>query len=174
MAKKTLYGVSAALVIATASVAIAKGKGILYPDWSKPTRGTYDAPAAELGQKSTAEQPWTTTTVSSAIDKPLAGKPITVQGEVIDYSCYMQVGKHGDKHRDCGQKCARNGEPVGILAQDGTTYLLMAEEHNPRRDGKTSFRQMAIDHMAEIVTVNGTASEVNGQKAIYVHGYVAP
>jgi hypothetical protein len=82
----------------------------------------------------------------------------------------MQVGKHGDKHRDCGQKCARNGQPVGLLLENGTVYLLIDEEHDPRRDGLTTFRQQAVDNMANIVTVNGTLSEVEGQKAIYVQG----
>src|SRR5438105_985358 len=113
MNRKAIIAVSAAAVLA-ASVAVAKGKGILYPDWSKLTAGSYDAPVVELGNKPASDMPWTTTTVASAIDKPLAGKPITEVGEVIDYSCYLQVGKHGDKHRDCGQKCLRNGQPGGL------------------------------------------------------------
>ncbi len=55
-----------------------------------------------------ASQPWSVTTVTSSIEgKTLKGEPITAVGEVVDLSCYLQVGKHGDKHRDCGQKCAR-------------------------------------------------------------------
>ena len=87
-------------------------------------------------------------------------------------SCYLQVGKHGDKHRDCGQKCARNGQPVGLLAADGTVYMLIDEEHDPRRDGLTDFRKAAIENMANVVTVNGTLTEVEGQKALYVQGYL--
>ena len=49
----------------------------------------------------------------------------TVVGEIIDLSCYLQVGKHGDKHRDCGQKCVRNGQPVGLLTEDGAVYMLI-------------------------------------------------
>ena len=39
-------------------------------------------------------------------------------------------------------------------------YLLMAEEHHPRRDGMSDFRQKAIDAMAYVVTVNGTLTDV--------------
>jgi hypothetical protein len=48
----------------------------------------------------------------------------------------------------------------------------MEEEHDPRRDSLTNFRQAAIDNMAYIMEVTGTYSEVDGQRAIYVTGYV--
>jgi hypothetical protein len=170
MTKKHIWTLGTAAVLLGASVVAAKGKGILFPDWSQPTAGTYEAPHAEIGKKSA--EPWTTTTIASAVEgKTLKGEPMTVVGEVIDYSCYLQVGKHGDKHRDCGQKCVRNGQPVGLLAKDGTIYLLMDEEHNPRRDGLTEFRKAAIEHMAHVVKVNGTYSQVEGQKALYVQGF---
>jgi hypothetical protein len=156
-----------------ASLAAAGGSGILFPDWSKPTKGTFQTPAAELGKKAGAASPWSTTTVASSImGKTLKGQAITAVGEIIDLSCYLQVGKHGDKHRDCGQKCAKNGQPIGLLLEDGTVYMLIDEEHDPRRDGLTDFRKAAIENMANVVTVNGTLSEVEGQKAIYVQGYI--
>ncbi len=172
MSRTKIAAFSAASALVIAAVAFAAGKGILYPDWSKPGQGTYEAPAATLGTQVSADQPWSVTTVSSAIDKPLPGHPATLTGEVIDYSCYLQVGKHGDKHRDCGQKCVRAGQPVGLLTHDGSIYLLMDEEHNQRRDGLTDFRQAAVEHMGHIVTVNGTMSKVEGQQALYVQGYV--
>lgn len=163
-----LCGVS----ILVAGLAAAAGPGILFPDWSPPTKGTYKAPAGEVGKKAPANEPWSVTTVTSSImGKPVDGKTTSVVGEIIDLSCYMQVGKHGDKHRDCGQKCVKNGQPVGLLTEDGTVYMLMDEEHDPRRDEKapiTPFRQAAIDNMAHIVTVNGTLTQVDGHKALYV------
>jgi hypothetical protein len=170
--KKNLSMLGAGALLAVVSLAFAAGKGILFPDWSPPTMGTYAAPSGEIGKK--GGQPWSVTTQAGAItgQAPLKGEPISVVGEIIDLSCYLQVGKHGDKHRDCGQKCAKNGQPIGLLLQDGTVYMLIDEEHDPRRDGMTTFRQQAIDKMAHVVTVNGTASEVEGQKAIYVQGSV--
>jgi hypothetical protein len=155
------------------SIAAAKAKGVLFPDWSGPTAGSYDKPSGELGKKLRKGRPWSTETMASAIDgKPLKAKTISAVGEIIDLSCYLQVGKHGDKHRGCGQKCAANGQPIGLLAADGTVYLLIDEEHNSRRDGLTEFRKQAIEHMAHIVTVNGSLSVVEGQKAIFVQGTV--
>ena len=104
--------------------------------------------------------------------KPVKGEPITVTGEVIDLSCYLQVGKHGDKHKACGQKCATSGQPIGILLEDGSIYTLMDEEHDPRRDGMTELRKQLIENMANVVKVNGTLTEVEGQKSIYVQGSV--
>ncbi|MCI0379956.1 MAG: hypothetical protein L0215_20435, partial [Gemmataceae bacterium] len=91
--------------------------GILFPDWSKPTKGSYEEPAGAIGKKVNEKQPWSVTTVASSIDgKPVKGKAMSVVGEILDLSCYLQVGKHGDKHRECGQKCVENGQPVGLLA----------------------------------------------------------
>ena len=161
------------LLLAVVSIAAAQASGILFPDWSGPTAGSYSEPAADLGKTVTEARPWSVETVASAIEgQPLPATPITVVGEIIDLSCYLQVGKHGDKHKDCGQKCARTGQPIGLLAEDGAVYLLMDEEHNSRRDNLTDFREQAIEHMADVVKVNGTYSVVEGQKAIYVQGYL--
>jgi len=156
-----------------AGLAADKGKAVLFPDWSKPVAGTHEKPAAEIGKKS--DTAWSVTTMTSSINgKPVEGKPISVTGEIIDISCYLQVGKHGEKHKDCGQKCAKKGQPIGLLTEDGDVYTLIDEEHDPRRDGDTHLREELIDHMAEIVKIHGTATEVAGQKAIYITGTAKP
>ncbi len=147
-----------------------KGKEILFPQFT-PEKGSYEQPAAKLGEK--PDTPWSATTVAAAVDaKPLPGKVVTLKGEIVDYSCYLQLGKHGGKHRDCGQKCLKAGMPIGLLMQDGTLYLLMEEEHNLRRDSGTNFRDAAIENMAYIVEVTGTLSEVDGQRAVFVTGFL--
>ena len=170
--------VAAVLVLTVAVAAQTEGgkraakrvSKMLNPDWT-PERGTYDQPAATLGDKPT--QPWTETTVNAGVNKqPLKGE--TVTGEVIDLSCYLQLGKHGAKHKDCGIKCLRAGQPIALLTQDGSVYVLMEEEHDPRRDGKTSLRDAAIEHFAQVVQVTGTRTTVDGQKALYVQGFVSP
>ena len=109
---------------------------------------------------------------SSIEGQPVKGEPITAVGEVVDLSCYLQVGKHGEKHRDCGQKCARAGQPIGLVTADGTVYTLIDEEHDPRRDAQTTLRNALIEHMAYVIKVNGTLTNVDGQKAIFVQGFV--
>src|SRR5262245_10629613 len=169
---RTTFGIAAAVVL-VGSLAAADKVGILFPDWSAATKGTFQAPANEVGKKPAADQPWSVTTVEAAImGRPIEGKTTSVVGEIIDLSCYLQVGKHGDKHRDCGQKCVKNGQPVGLLTEDGSVYMLIDEEHDPRRDGLTEFRKQAIELMAYVVTVHGTLTEVDGHKAVYVQGSV--
>ena len=168
---------SVMLVIAAAVTVSAQDKGgkksagksaILHPEMT-PGAGSFDKPMATLGTK--PAQPWTNTTVAAGVDsKPQPGKPVTVVGEVVDFSCYIQLGKHGDKHRSCGQKCVQNGQPIGLLTQDGSLYMLMPEEHDPRRDGGVDAKASASDHMGHIVEVNGTEASVGGYKAIYVQG----
>jgi hypothetical protein len=147
--------------------------GVLQPQMKvAPDAGTYEKPMATMGEKGAKE--WTDTTVNAGVDKkPLPGKATTVAGEIIDLSCYFQLGKHGEPHKSCGTKCLQAGQPIGLLAQDGTVYMLMAEEHDPRRDGQADgFRKAAIDHFAHIMEVTGTETSVRGYRAIYVQGYV--
>jgi hypothetical protein len=141
---------------------------ILHPEMAVES-GTFAKPMASLGTK--AAQPWSTTTVAAGVDsKPQAGRAITRVGEIVDFSCYIQLGKHGEKHRSCGQKCVQNGQPIGLLTQDGSLYMLMPEEHDPRRDGGVDAKASGADHMGHIVTVTGTEASVGGYRAIYVQG----
>jgi hypothetical protein len=141
---------------------------ILHPEM-KVEVGTYEAPAATLGEKT--EQPWSATSVAAGVNgQPEPGAPVTVVGEIVDFSCYLQLGKHGEKHRSCGQKCVQNGQPIGLLAQDGSLYMLMPEEHDPRRDGGVDARPSASEHMGHIVKVVGTDTFHAGYRAIYVAG----
>jgi hypothetical protein len=143
---------------------------ILHPDLAVlPENGTWDKPMAKIGTK--PAEPWTQTTTAAGVNsKPQPGKPVTVVGEVVDFSCYIQLGKHGDKHRSCGQKCVQNGQPIGLLTRTGALYMLMPEEHDPRRDGGVDARASAADHMGHIVEVSGTQANVGAYHAIYVQG----
>lgn len=150
-----------------ASKASAMG-GILHPELKVET-GTWDKPAATIGSK--PDQPWSATSVTSGVDgKPQPGSAVSRVGEIVDFSCYIQLGKHGEKHRACGQKCVNNGQPIGLLTKDGALYMLMPEEHDGRRDGGVDAKASAAEHMGHIVTVNGTAAKVGGYNAIYVMG----
>jgi len=141
---------------------------ILHPEMTV-TEGTWDHPAATIGTK--PAEPWTATTVAAGVDKkPEAGKPVTLVGEIVDFSCYLQLGKHGEKHRSCGQKCVQNGQPIGLLTKSGELYMLMPEEHDPRRDGGVDAKTSASEHMGHIVEVNGTEASLGAYHAIYVQG----
>ena len=168
-----LCGAAAAMLTLTAQDTNKDSK-TLHPEMTvAPDAGSYDKPAGTLGQKPTSE--WTDTTVAAGVaKKPLDGKLVTVTGEVIDLSCYLQLGKHGEKHKACGTKCLQSGQPIGLLTKDGDIYMLMAEEHDPRRDGQTEdFRKAAIESFAKIIEVTGTETAHNGFRALYVQGFVS-
>ena len=166
--KRQILVIAIAALAALTMPAQEKKGGILHPEMKVET-GTWDAPAATIGVK--PDPAWTATTVAAGVDsKPQPGKAITVVGEIVDFSCYIQLGKHGEKHRACGQKCVSNGQPVGLLGKDGALYMLMPEEHDPRRDGGVDGKASAAEHMGHIVRVHGTAAEVGGYNAIYVQG----
>jgi hypothetical protein len=157
------------LVAALAALTLtAQDPGILHPEMA-PGAGTWDQPAAKLGIKS--DQPWTSTTIAAGVaQKPQPGTAVTRVGEIVDFSCYLQLGKHGAAHRACGQKCVLNGQPIGLLTQDGSLYMLMPEEHDPRRDGGVDAKAKASDYMGQIVEVSGTEASHKGYRAIYVQG----
>jgi len=173
----TMLGLAAALPAEEAKKDQGKkgggGSAILHPELTVAADGgSYEKPMGKVGEKPAAA--WTQTTVAAGVDgKPEPGKIVTMSGEIIDLSCYMQLGKHGEKHVSCGKKCLTAGEPIGLLTKSGAVYLLMEEEHDPRRDGQiTAFRKAATDHLGHIMEVTGTEASHGGYRAIFVHGYV--
>ena len=169
--KKTLV-VLAAVALAGVIFAQAKKKYPILQPQMTVEGSSYSKPMGKMGEK--PAEPWTATTMGASVDgKPVSGKPATLVGEIVDFSCYLQVGKHGEKHRSCGQKCIQTGQPVGLLTEDGSLYMLMEEEHDPRRDGQTSdFRKEAANHLAHIMEVSGTLTSHAGYNALYVQGFV--
>jgi hypothetical protein len=177
MSKKTLFAcliitaVSLSLTAADEKKAESKksSSGVLQPQMTP--EGGWEKAMGTLGDKPT--EPWTDTTIAAGVDKkPLTGKVVTVTGEIIDLSCYLQLGKHGEKHKSCGQKCLAAGQPIGLLTKAGAIYMLMDEEHDPRRDGQTQLRKAAGDHFAHVMEVTGSETSVHGVHAIYVQGFV--
>ena len=173
MARLTSTFLSLMALLALAATLFGQGKaksGILQPQMTVE-KGTYKEPMGKLGTAPAA--PWSATTIGASVDgKPNAGSVKTVVGEIVDFSCYLEVGKHGEKHRDCAQKCFRAGQPIGLLTSTGDIYMLMEEEHDPRRDGMGTFREAATDHAGHIMEVTGTTSTVKGFNALYVQGYL--
>jgi hypothetical protein len=59
-----------------------------------------------------------TTVFAKAEDK-------TVEGELVDMSCYSKSGASGDAHAACGEKCLKSGVPAGIVV-DGKVMTIAA------------------------------------------------
>lgn len=60
-----------------------------------------------------------------------AAEVITVKGESIDTWCYFSgvmggaESVTGSSHHTCALWCAAGGIPVGLLAEDGTVYMVL-------------------------------------------------
>lgn len=89
---------------------------------------------------------------------PANGSEITVTGEVLDLTCYVDHAANGEKHADCARKCIASGLPVGIKAADGTVYLLVGE-HKPAN------AELA-NHAAQTITVRGKYVTRDGIKLL--------
>ena len=98
----------------------------------------------------------------------------TLIGEVVDVSCFLQLGKRGEAHIPCGQKCVRNGQPVGLLTDSGRLYLVIPEEHHPRRDGKATVQGRLAELMGKRVQISGMVAEYHDYRAIFVRTLPAP
>lgn len=119
------------------------------------------------------EAHWSSTTLEAASTPKYRkilehGHVETITGEVVDVSCFLQLGKRGEAHIACGQKCVRNGQPVGVLTDKGRLYLIIPEEHHPRRDGQVSVKDRFAELMGKRVKVSGMVTKYNDNLAMFV------
>lgn len=135
------------------------------------------APAATIGNKDTAK--WTSTTSAAAATPEQkaaldAGKVMTVTGELVEVSCYLQLGKRGERHIPCGSDCLKNGQPFGVVTVKNQLYLILAEEHDPRRYAQADLREALIPLLAKQISVTGMHTMRNGSHVLYVQASELP
>jgi hypothetical protein len=90
------------------------------------------------------------------------GETGTWTGEVVDLACYVGGGAHGDDHAGCAKSCVNNGQPMGLLTDDGTLVLLAADH----KDG--SAYEALKDLAGQKAEVTGTLAEKDGMKVVTV------
>ena len=88
----------------------------------------------------------------------------TWTGEILDLACYVAQGATGPDHAGCAKTCVKNGQPMGLLTDDGTVVLLAADH----KDGAPY--QALKDHAGEQVEVTGWLAEKDGMKMVTVTG----
>ena len=83
-------------------------------------------------------------------DSASVGKRIQVKGEIIDTWCYysgVMGGPDavvGSAHHTCALWCSAGGIPVGLLAEDGTVYMVIKiEDDDVSNGGQTALRMAA-------------------------------
>jgi len=88
----------------------------------------------------------------------------TVRGEVLDMACYLGHEAKGPEHAGCAKRCVKGGQPMGLLAEDGTVYLLLASHEDGSAYEKTK------EHAGERVEITGVVSSQAGFKGLEVDG----
>lgn len=142
------------------------GCGILpvRQDEPRPEAKVFNAPA---------DAAWTPTSLDAASTPEQfrhlkRARAATLTGEVIDVTCFLQLGKRGEAHVPCGQKCVRRDQPIGLLTDAGRLYLLMAEEFQARRDGKHRMTERFAELIGKRVTVSGMVAKYQHYRVLFV------
>ena len=99
----------------------------------------------------------------AAAGGPAGSADVTLNGEVVDMACYVAQGGKGEMHRPCAAKCAKMGQPVGLLSGDGSIYLLVADHVDVAPYEKA--RGLA----GEQVVIRGGVAEKDGISTLTVH-----
>ncbi len=102
-----------------------------------------------------------TIVLSLAIAPALAD---TLQGELVDSRCYLNMGKKGPDHQMCAQMCAKSGLPLGVLTSNGNHYTLVVQPqplaahagHQVRVEGKVNKKARTVTPMKLEVRRNGS------------------
>ena len=161
-------------VVVAVAIAAAIGAGVSRSKDAMTAKTVVAAktmPIVILGDPATAH--WTATTHEAAASEAnkqvlASGRQMTVTGEIVDVSCYLQLGKRGEGHIACGSKCIAAGEPIGIVDADTNLYVVFAEEHHPRRDGQVSLEKTVGSLLAKTVMLTGMVTELHGSRALFV------
>jgi hypothetical protein len=104
-----------------------------------------------------------------------AGTPVTVTGEAIDSWCYFSgvmggpAAVVGSAHHTCALWCAAGGIPVGLLADDGTVYMVLKLGAEANAAGGDSFLRVASHRL----TAAGTLHVRDGVNYIVVAEVIA-
>ena len=86
----------------------------------------------------------------------------SVKGEILDMACYVAHEAKGPDHASCAKRCVKAGQPMGLLADDGTVYVLYANH----QDG--SAFEAAKELAGTKVHISGKLSTMSGIKGIEV------
>jgi hypothetical protein len=95
---------------------------------------------------------------------PAVSAAETLTGQLVDLACYSQNKQNsGNAHRGkgaiCGQACAREGFPVGLVTSDGKVYQITGEltaDHQAK----------LVPYISQSVTITGDVGQQNGMATI--------
>ena len=111
--------------------------------------------AEEIASETSAPTP--TATVASTEEG-------SIEGQVVDVSCFLAQGLSGESHRQCAEICANDlNIPLNILDDEGNLWQLV-DDDMPGHDQNPT----VVQYAEQRVRATGTLIEKGGNKAIVV------
>src|SRR5687768_189767 len=80
---------------------------------------------------------------------------VELKGEIVDLHCYTARNAKGEEHAGCSNACISRDVPAGLLADDGTLYLLINEK-------PVSVKEKVAGKAGKKVTAKGKVVERSG------------
>ncbi len=91
------------------------------------------------------------------------GETTTLTASVVDQSCYLALGLHGEDHKMCAEVCAKAGVPLVFLTDDGQLVLPVSSAMP-----SSGFNERLVEHAEQDVEVTGKLVTKAGSRAIVV------
>ena len=84
-----------------------------------------------------------------------------VTGEIVDMMCYVDHNAIGAKHANCGEKCIKNGGPVGIVSEGKA--ILVVGAHKPMNDELAPLAGKTVTLKGKMASNGGVAMLENAE-----------
>lgn len=97
-----------------------------------------------------------------------SGKPVTVNGYVLDSACAFTKGLKKPISSQCAEACARAGSPLVILSDSGTIYWPIADT-----TPSSGQNEKLLPFAGKKVTASGKVYERGGSTAIVIEKIAA-
>src|SRR3981081_1465789 len=92
-----------------------------------------------------------------------AGKPVTVNGYVLDSACAFTKGLKKPISAQCAQACAKAGSPLVILSDNGTIYWPIADT-----TPSSGQNERLLPFAGQRVTASGKVFQRGGSSALVI------
>lgn len=103
-----------------------------------------------------------------------SGEAVTIRGELIDTWCYFSGvmggpdAVQGTAHHTCALWCSAGGIPVGLLAEDGTVYMILSIAG----DDQSAGGQTQLELASHDITAEGMVYARDGLNYIVINSVV--
>mgnify|MGYP001230016206 FL=1 len=83
----------------------------------------------------------------------------SIEGEVVDLSCFLSGGMRGEGHKSCAVGCLEKGTPAGIVDSAGNIFVIIAPS-----PGYANFAAQTIRLSGKITGNNISPTKMEAKK----------